>query len=54
MNYFRKRLSFIGKKSKKTIEILKKALTIASALITIDYEPGAGEIITAFNVSGRE
>jgi hypothetical protein len=35
------------------MEILKKALTIAPALITINYELEAGEIITAFNISGR-
>jgi hypothetical protein len=35
------------------MEILKEALTIAPALITINYELGAGEIITTFNISGR-
>jgi hypothetical protein len=35
------------------MKILKKALTTAPALIAINYEPGAGEIITAFNISGR-
>jgi hypothetical protein len=35
------------------MEILKEALIITSALITINYESGAGEIIIIFNVSGR-
>jgi hypothetical protein len=35
------------------MKILKKALIIALALITINYEPGAGEIIITFDVSGR-
>jgi hypothetical protein len=37
----------------KAMKILKKALTTAPALITINYEPEAGEIIITFNVSGR-
>jgi hypothetical protein len=35
------------------MEILKKALTTPPALVTINYEPEAGEIITTFDANGR-
>jgi hypothetical protein len=34
------------------MEILKKALTIAPTLVTINYESEANEIITTFDVNG--
>lgn len=37
----------------RAMEILKDALTTAPALVPINYEPGAGLIIAAFDASGK-
>jgi len=51
---FRKdRVFYWGREQAEAMEILKEALTTAPALVGINYEPGAGEIIAAFDASGR-
>ncbi len=49
---FRREVSFVwGKEQQTAIETLKQALTIASALRSIDYAKDAGEIILAVDAS---